>query len=80
MRPSISICGVLLILISSNSLLLYCDQKNAEPSTTDESQAMAASDSAKPATTQSHTFLGNSLSAGYGLDPDLAFPARFSRK
>lgn len=81
MRKPISICGVLLILFSSNSFLLYCDQKKGQSASTDTSQHTTASDSVKPAANEKTIlFLGNSLSAGYGLDPDLAFPALIQQK
>jgi acyl-CoA thioesterase-1 len=81
MRHSIFTGGMFFILIFWNNFFLYCDQKNAKPSNTDKSQHAAASDSVKPAANAKNIlFLGNSLSAGYGLDPELAFPALIQQK
>jgi acyl-CoA thioesterase-1 len=51
------------------------------PSSKNETRRPATIDSAKKATNgKTILFLGNSLSAGYGLDPELAFPALVQQK
>lgn len=43
-------------------------------------QTTIPTDNKKPATMKTILFLGNSLSAGYGLDPEQAFPALVQKK
>lgn len=45
-------------------------------SSTDKKQATAAADQAASVSKKTILFFGNSLSAGYGIEPELAFPGR----
>ena len=45
-------------------------------SSIEKKQATAAGDQAAPAGKKTILFFGNSLSAGYGIEPELAFPGR----
>lgn len=60
----------LLIVVAGNSLAITSIQTGTAKS----------DDSKKAATMKTILFLGNSLSAGYGLDPEQAFPARIQEK
>ncbi|WP_375437550.1 arylesterase [uncultured Hymenobacter sp.] len=75
MKPVLSLfsCGVLLLLAGCNA-----DPKTAQaPATAATPPAPAAS---VPVGKQTILFFGNSLTAGYGVDPDEAFPALIGEK
>jgi len=74
MRPLIfTLKFTLLIALAGNSF--------AVPSIPNETRRTATIDSAKKtANAKTILFFGNSLSAGYGLDPELAFPALIQQK
>jgi len=63
----------LLIVVAGNSLAIASMKTAIRHTTTIDSTK-------KTATVKTILFLGNSLSAGYGLDPDQAFPARIQEK
>ncbi|MFD1143819.1 arylesterase [Larkinella insperata] len=64
------------------AVLSGCNSKTETNQTQDEKSAATADPSEKPASQQQKTilFFGNSLTAGYGLDPAEAFPALVGEK
>jgi len=73
------------ILLICISLLLSCSPEKESAQTAAAETAVASDSAAKnsiapQATTQTILFFGNSLTAGYGLDPAQAFPALIQKK
>ena len=60
------------------TLLAACTNNN-QP-TTDDQQSTAQKDSTNAAKKKTIVFFGNSLTAGYGLSPEQAFPALIQKK
>lgn len=67
-----SVKFIFLLAAAEQSFALAAMKTEIRPATT--------IDSTKPAAAKTILFLGNSLSAGYGLDPELAFPALIQQK
>lgn len=70
MKQFASILTILLCFLSCNN----SDQKKETPATASQDNAPAV------ATKKNIVFFGNSLTAGYGLDPQEAFPALIQKK
>ena len=68
------------LLIVTALLILLGNQLLAEPFSGGSLLISAADDSAKKAANKTVLFVGNSLTAGYGLDPSQAFPALIQQK
>jgi len=65
-----------LLICALEFTLLLAGAGNGFATTSIQTGTARSDDPKKAATTKTILFLGNSLSAGYGLDPELAFPAR----
>lgn len=68
---------VVVVAVAALGLLGGCRGAGREPATTGEGEAAAA---ASPDPRPVILFVGTSLTAGYGLDPDQAFPALLQKK
>ncbi len=74
----------ILIILLLTGLLAGCTQQEDSTSSTtsanDENATRAQPAAAEPQRTQTIVFFGNSLTAGYMLDPSEAFPARIQQR
>jgi len=68
---------VLLVLLM---IVLSCNNSNRPAASQPAADTAAKANSNQPAQTKTIVFFGNSLTAGYGVEPDQAFPALIQRK